>query len=83
MYTFNKRMCDLQFHTIDFSIIRRINHNASIIGSNIQCDVIEQPGEIVSVGQCYCFIDEYVVGKVVIRITKGCVICRLMPNIAV
>ena len=47
---FNKRMRDLQFHTNDFSIVWRSNYNASVIGSNIQCDVIQQPGEIVSVG---------------------------------
>ena len=43
-------MRDLQFHTNDFIIIRRINHNASITGSNIHCDVKRQPGETVSVG---------------------------------
>ena len=64
MYIFNKRMCDLQFHTNDFSIIWRINYNASIIGSNIQCDVTKHPGEIVSVGYRYCFINKHVVGKV-------------------
>ena len=47
---FNKRKRDLQFYTNDFSIIWRINYIASVIGSNIQCDVIKQPGEIVSVG---------------------------------
>ena len=47
---FNKRMCDLQFHTNDVNIIWRINHNASITGSNIHCDVKRQPGETVSVG---------------------------------
>ena len=78
----HRKMCDLQFHTNDFSIIWRINHNARVIGSNIHCDVIKQPGEAVSVGQRYCFINEHVVGKVTMRITKGCVICRLMPNIS-
>ena len=32
----------------DFSIIWSINCNISVIGSNIQCDVIKQPGETVS-----------------------------------
>ena len=50
MYMFNKRMRDLQFHTNDFSIIWRINYNVSVIASNIQGEVIKQPGEIVSVG---------------------------------
>ena len=47
---FNKRMRDFQFHTKDFSIIWSINYNASMIGSNIQCDVMKQPGETVSAG---------------------------------
>ena len=38
-------MRDFHFHT---SIIWSINYNASIIESNIQCDVIKQPGETVS-----------------------------------
>ena len=50
MYMFNKRMHDFQFHTNDFSIIWSINYNASIIESNIQCDVMKQPGETVSAG---------------------------------
>ena len=50
MYTFNKRMRDLQFHTNGFGIIWRINYNASVIESKIQCDVIKQPGIIVSIG---------------------------------
>ena len=45
---FNKGMRDFQFHINDFSIIWSINYNASIIESNIQCDVMKQPGEIVS-----------------------------------
>ena len=49
-YTFNKRMCDLQFHTIDFCIIWSINYNASIIGSSIHCDVMKKPGETISPG---------------------------------
>ena len=40
--TFNKRMRDFQFHT---SIIWSINYNASVTESNIQCDVMKQPGE--------------------------------------
>ena len=48
--TFNKSMRDLQFHTNNFIIIWRINHNASIIGIITDCDVIKQPGETVSVG---------------------------------
>ena len=48
IYTFNKRMRDFQFHTKDFSIIWSINYNASMIGSNIKCDVMKQPGETVS-----------------------------------
>ena len=40
----------LQFHANDFSIIWRINHNATVIGSNIHCDLIKQCGETVSVG---------------------------------
>ena len=40
-------MGDFQFHT---SIIWSINYNASIIESNIQCDVMKQPGETVSAG---------------------------------
>ena len=43
-------MCDFQFHTNDFSIIWSINYNASVIESNIQCDVMKKPGEIVSAG---------------------------------
>ena len=43
-------MCDLQFHTNDFSIIWRINYNAPVIESNIYCDLIKQPGETVSAG---------------------------------
>ena len=43
-------MCDLQFHTNDFIIIWRINHNASVIGGNIHGDVIKQPGETLTVG---------------------------------
>ena len=31
MYIFNKIVCDLQFHTNDFSIIWSINYNASVI----------------------------------------------------
>ena len=50
MYTFNKGMRDLQFHTNDFSIIWRINYNATVIGSNIHCDLMKQPGETVSAG---------------------------------
>ena len=50
MYTFNKRMRNLQFYTNDFIIIWRINHNASVTGSNIHYDVKRQPGETVSVG---------------------------------
>ena len=76
-------MCDLYFHTNDFSIIWRINYNSTVKGSNIHCDIIKQPGETVSAGYRYCFINEHVVGKVTICITKGCVICRLMPNISV
>ena len=49
-YMFNERMRDLQFHTNDFIIIWRINHNAGVIGNNIYCDVIKQPEETVSVG---------------------------------
>ena len=71
MYTFNKRMRDLQFHTNDFIIIWRVNHNASVIESNLHCDVIKQPGETIIIGWCYCSINEHVVGKVAIRITKG------------
>ena len=40
-------MGDFQFHA---SIIWSINYNASVIESNIQCDVMKQPGEIVSAG---------------------------------
>ena len=47
---FNKRMQDFQFRTKDFSIIWSINYDASVIGSNIQCDVMKQPGETVSAG---------------------------------
>ena len=47
---FNKGMRDLQFHTNDFIIIWRINYNATVIGSNIHCDLIKQPGETVSAG---------------------------------
>ena len=43
-------MRDFQFHTKDFSIIWSINNNASMIGSNIQCDVMKQPGETISAG---------------------------------
>ena len=43
-------MCDFQFQTKDLSIIWSINYNASVIGSNIQCDVMKQPGETISVG---------------------------------
>ena len=50
MYTFNKRMHDLQFHTNVFSIIRRVNYNPSVIESKIQCDLAKQPGKIVSIG---------------------------------
>ena len=50
MYTFNKRMHDLQSHDNDFIIIWRSNHNASVTGSNIHCNVKGQPGEMVSVG---------------------------------
>ena len=35
---FNKRMCDFQFHT---SIIWSTDYSASIIESNIQCDVMK------------------------------------------
>ena len=49
-YTFNERVRDLQFHTNDFSIIWRINHNATVIRSKIYCDAIKQPAETVSVG---------------------------------
>ena len=38
---------------IHFSIIWRINYrlyNATVIGSNIHCDLIKQPGETVSAG---------------------------------
>ena len=38
-------MRDLQFHTNDFSIIWRINYNATVTGSNIHCDLIKQPRE--------------------------------------
>ena len=48
MYTLNKRMHGFQLHTNDFSIIWSINYSASIIGNNIQCDVMKQPGETVS-----------------------------------
>ena len=41
-------MRDFQFHTKGFSIIWSINYSASVIGSNIQCDVMKQPGETVS-----------------------------------
>ena len=47
MYTFNKRMRDFQFHTKD---LLSINYNASMIGSNIQCDVMKQTGETISAG---------------------------------
>ena len=40
-------MRDFQFHT---SIIWSINYNVSVVESNIHCDVMEQPGEIVSAG---------------------------------
>ena len=43
-------MHDLQFHTNDFSIIWKINYKAAIIGSNIHCDLMKQPGETVSAG---------------------------------
>ena len=76
-------MCDSYFHTNDFSIIWRINYNPTVIGSKIHCDLTKQPGETVSAGYRYCFINERVVGKVTIRITKGCVICKLMSNISV
>ena len=49
-YTFKKEMCDLQFQTNDFSIIWRINYKATVIGRNIHCDLIKQPGETVSAG---------------------------------
>ena len=49
-YTFKKGMHDLQFHTNDFSIIWRINYKAAVIGSNIRCDLMKQPGETVSAG---------------------------------
>ena len=49
-YTFNKRMHDFQFQTKDLSIIWSINYDASVIGSNIQCDVMKQPGETISLG---------------------------------
>ena len=42
-------MRDLQFHTNNFIITWRINHNAIVTGSNIHCDVKRQPGETVSV----------------------------------
>ena len=42
--------CMIQFHTRDFSTIWSINYNASMIGSNIQCDVMKQPGETISLG---------------------------------
>ena len=45
-----KEMRDLQFYANDFIIIWRINYNASVIGSDIHCDVIKQPGETVIVG---------------------------------
>ena len=43
-------MRDLQFHTNDFCIIWRINYNATVIGINIRCHLIKQPGETVSAG---------------------------------
>ena len=47
-YMFNKVMCDLPFHTKDFSIIW---HNDSLLGSDQQnirhCDIKKQPGETV------------------------------------
>ena len=43
-------MRGLQFHTNDFIIIWRINHNANVTGNNIHCNVKRQPGETVSVG---------------------------------
>ena len=46
----SETMRDFQFHTKHFSIIWSINYNASVMGSNIQCDVMKQNGETVSVG---------------------------------
>ena len=46
----NKRMPDVQLHSNDFGIIWSINYIASVIGSDIQCDVIKQPGETLSAG---------------------------------
>ena len=46
----NKGMHDLQFHINDFSIIKRINYNATIIGSSIHCNLMKQPEETVSAG---------------------------------
>ena len=43
-------MHDIQLHTNDFSIIWGNNNNATIIGSDIQYDVMKQPGETVSAG---------------------------------
>ena len=40
-------MGDFPFHA---SIIWSINYNASVIESKIHCDVMKQPGEIVSAG---------------------------------
>ena len=62
----NKRMRDFPFHTKYFSIIWSINYNASVIGSNIQYDVMKQPGETVSAGQCRSvplFYNERVSGR--------------------
>ena len=44
--------CVIYIFTLMISVfnIWRINHNATVIGSNIHCDLIKQPGETVSVG---------------------------------
>ena len=65
MYTFNKGMYDLPFQTEDSSIFWC---NDSIMGSKKQhiqhFNIIKQPGQTVTAGQCYCIINEHVVGKV-------------------
>ena len=41
-------MKECVIYTNDLSIFWRINYNATIIGSNIRCDLIKQSGETVS-----------------------------------
>ena len=49
LLTHTRSIKEYVIYSNDFIIIQRINHNASVTGSNIHFDVKRQPGETVSV----------------------------------